>query len=562
MKRNLKMIISLGLAASLLLASCGTVDSSESLSRAESTEAVETVTSESGEYVVSDVSFDSTVTLDEDDNHKVFYEIFVGSFSDSDGDGVGDLRGIINRLDYLNDGDPKSGESLGVEGIWLSPIFVSPSYHKYDVADYYTIDEEFGTMDDLTELVNKCHERGIEVILDLVINHTSSQNQWFKDFSQAHKDGNTESPYYDFYSWSSEPVNGRTFKKISGSEDYYECNFSGDMPELNYDNEAVREEMLNVADYYLETIGVDGFRFDAAKYIYYGDTANNVAFWEWYMGKLKEIKPSIYTVAEVWDADSLTNQYESALNCFDFAMSQSDGKIASTAKKGDVNAYTSYVESYIDTVTAINEDAMILPFIANHDMDRAAGYMQQLGGYAKVAANLYLLGPGSPFIYYGEEIGLKGSRGSANTDANRRLAMTWGDGDTVADPEGADYEEKYRTNAPVSEQLGDEKSLYNYYKKLLMIRKANPEIAAGDYEALKFTDTKVGGFVSTYEGSSVCVIHNTTTSEQTVDLATVTSLSFTNVEAAVGYNDGTFENTATLEGTKLTLSPQTSVVLR
>ena len=116
------------------------------------------------------------------DNHRVFYEIFVGSFSDSDGDGLGDLRGIINRLDYLNDGDAKSGKSLGIEGIWLSPINESPSYHKYDVADYMAIDDEFGTMDDLKELVQKCHDRGIKVIMDFVINHSSKENTWFKEF--------------------------------------------------------------------------------------------------------------------------------------------------------------------------------------------------------------------------------------------------------------------------------------------------------------------------------------------------------------------------------------------
>ena len=115
-----------------------------------------------------------------DDNYRVFYEIFVGSFSDSNNDGIGDLRGIINRLDYLNDGNINSKDSLGIQGIWLTPIFYSPSYHKYDVIDYYRIDPTFGTQDDLDELIRKCHERNILVILDMVINHTSSQNEWFK----------------------------------------------------------------------------------------------------------------------------------------------------------------------------------------------------------------------------------------------------------------------------------------------------------------------------------------------------------------------------------------------
>ena len=130
-----------------------------------------------------------------DDNARVFYEIFVGSFSDSDGDGTGDLRGIINRMDYLNDGDADSGRSLGVEGLWLTPIFTSPSYHKYDVTDYYAVDPAFGTMDDLRELIALCHERGVKLILDLPINHTGAKNDWFQAFCDAHRraDGEDES---------------------------------------------------------------------------------------------------------------------------------------------------------------------------------------------------------------------------------------------------------------------------------------------------------------------------------------------------------------------------------
>ena len=563
MKKKFIRLLSTVLTGAFLLAGCGEAASvtegtvSESVS--ESTAAENTGNSEGGEVVVS-VNYNSDITVSESDNNKVFYEIFVGSFSDSDGDGIGDLQGIINRMDYLNDGDDSSGGSLGIEGIWLSPIFSSSSYHKYDVNDYYTIDEDFGDMDDLKELVSLAHERGVEVILDMVINHTGSGNEKFTEFAEAHRNGDTSSPMYDYYSWSDTAKSG--YSKISGTEQYYECNFSTSMPELNYDNETVYEDMLEVMRYYLEDIGVDGFRFDAAKYIYYSEVDRNVEFWSKLMEDLKAIKPDIYTVAEVWDSDSVTNEYEKAINCFDFTMSQVSGRIATAAKKGDVNAYTKYVESYIDTVKGINENAMIIPFIANHDMDRAAGYMMQLGGYAKVAANLYILGPGSPFIYYGEEVGMKGSRGSANTDANRRLAMTWGDGDTVSDPEGADYEAEYRTNDPVSEQLSNENSLYNYYKKLIMIRKANPEIASGEYEALSFSDTKVGGFISTLEGSSVMVIHNTTTKEQTVDLSAVTDLSFTNVIEAVGYYDGTYDNKGEISGTMLTISPQTSVVIR
>ena len=148
---------------------------------------------------------------------------------------------------------------------------------------------------------------------------------------------------------------------------------------------------------------------------------------------------------------------------------------------------------------------------------------------------------------------MKGSRGSANTDANRRLAMLWGDGDTVKDPVGTTYNSP-QSNGTVADQKPDGNSLYNYYKKVISVRKANPEIAYGSFDALEFKDTKVGGFVSTYEGKSVAVIHNTTQAERTVDLSAVTDLSFANIAAVLG-------DSATLNGTTLTLGPQTSVVL-
>ena len=145
--------------------------------------------SKTKEYVIKDAAL-KPVDRPDDDN-IVFYQIFVGSFSDSNGDGIGDLKGVINRLDYLNDGKPDSGKSLGIEGIWLSPIFTSPSYHKYDVADYYEIDKDFGTEDDLKKLIEECHKRGIRLILDLPINHTSSQHKWFTNFVATHKTDNT-----------------------------------------------------------------------------------------------------------------------------------------------------------------------------------------------------------------------------------------------------------------------------------------------------------------------------------------------------------------------------------
>ena len=510
---------------------------------------------EKGEAMVNDVDF--CAYTDISDQNRVFYEIFVVSFSDSDGDGVGDLKGIINRMDYLNDGDPQSGLSLGVEGIWLTPVFSSPSYHKYDITDFYSIDPAFGALEDLQELIDLCHERDVKLILDLPINHTSTQNRWFKNFLNAHMMNNPANEYYDFYTWlpaGSKAPSGRRFIQSPQAKVLYEANFSDSMPELNYDNETVRKAMLDVAKFYLD-LGVDGFRFDAAKYIYYGDNAESARFWDWYVGELKLIKPDVYTVAEVWDGDSVIDQYIPFTNCFNFPASQASGVIAETAKAGNVNRFAAYVEQYLNKIHSLRTDAINVLFIANHDTDRAAGYLTVASGQAKIAANLYLLSPGSPFIYYGEEIGLRGSRGGANTDANRRLAMLWGDGDTVSDPVGTTYDSSKQTPYSVKDLKRVSDSLYNYYKRLIMIRKANPEIARGEYTALSFPDTKAGGFIVTWEGNTVAVLHNTSNSTATLDLSAV-GASFTNLSAVIGLGG------ASLEGTTLILDGQTSAVLR
>lgn len=488
-----------------------------------------------------------------DDNYRVFYEIFVGSFSDSDGDGVGDLQGIINRLDYLNDGNINSGESLGVQGIWLSPIFASPSYHKYDAISYERIDPSFGDEETLVKLIEECHKRNVKVIMDLAINHTSTSSTWFSSFKQAIQNGDTSDPYYDYYVHVSneDKVSGRTYYQISGTSQYYEGNFDSGMPELNYDNPAVREEMVNVAKKWLD-LGVDGFRFDAIKYIYYGETQKNVDFWNWYVSELKEIKSDIYTVGECWSADSEVLQYYTALNCFNFTSSQTTGQIAAAAKGGSISNFTGYVASYQEKISGLNDGAMYCPFIANHDTDRAAGYLPVSFGQAHMAANLYLLCSGSPFIYYGEEIGMKGSRGTANTDANRRLAMLWGDGDTVKNPTGSTFDSSKQTNGTVAEQEEDENSLLNYYSRVISLRIKYPEIPRGTYEAINFT-SQVGGYKITYNGETTYLFHNVGTEEAEVTLSE---------DIAAELKDYIGLGTASLKGSTLTISGQTSVILK
>ncbi len=497
-----------------------------------------------------------------DDNYRTFYEIFVGSFSDSNDDGIGDLRGIINRLDYLNDGDPNSGLSLGIDGIWLTPIMDSTSYHKYDVLDYESIDDDFGTMDDFEDLLAETESRGINVIIDLVINHTSEYHPWFQAMKTAYRENDLDSPYRDYYVLYEEdekPLNGTYYELYSGSGLYYEGNFSSSMPELNYDNPLVRAEIKNIIRFWLEK-GVDGFRLDAAKYIYYQNTPKNIEFWSWFMDEVQAEKPDAYVIGEVWSGSAEILSYYQNFNNFDFQFSQLTGYISQTASATmSVTNYTQLVNSWIDSVTGVNSDAIIAPFITNHDMDRAAGFLQPADGLAQMAASIYILGPGNPYIYYGEEIGMKGTRGSANTDANRRLAMLWGDGDTITNPPGSSYHSDLQVNGTVKDQLPDANSLYNHYKKVIMLRNANPEIARGDYEPIVVDNKQTfGGFLSTYQGSTVGVFHNTGLSELVIDLSLYTDVEFSILRGFAGLGSASLSE----DGKTLTISGLTSVVLK
>ena len=539
----MKKLLALFLAMSLLLSGCAVVKT-----------AVPEETS--SKPVVEHIPVPDPI----DDNYRTFYQVFVGSFSDSNRDGIGDLRGVIDRLDYLNDGDTASGKSLGVQGIWLSPIFSSPSYHKYDASDYYTVDWRFGTMEDLKELAQLCQERNIKLILDLVINHTSTQHPWFQSFKEARIAGDTEDPYYDFYSCATTEgrLNGVTYQKIAGVDCWYECNFSPEMPELNFDNEAVRQAVLEVAKFYLD-LGIDGFRFDAVKYVYFGDAERSVDFWKWYMEQLKAIEPEIYCVGECWSGESEILQYQTAMNCFNFAMSQAEGVAATAAKNGTVQKFTSYVASYQQKVLETDPTGMPMSFLSNHDMDRIAGTFVT-ENHMRMAANLYLLSPGSPMIYYGEEIGIRGSRGGEMTDANRRLAMLWGDPeDLISDPVGSTYPEKNQIQTTVADQLADEESLLRYYQRLIALRNSIPAIARGIYTSLDCTDKKFGGFLIEYEGETIALFHNTWAEEVSYDLSTCKGLegmTLTELLGFIGVGD------ARLEGNILTLGPQTSAILR
>ena len=225
-----------------------------------------------------------------------------------------------------------------------------------------------------------------------------------------------------------------------------------------------------------------------------------------------------------------------------------------------MNSVTEFLDRlalYQKRVLEKNPQAILSPFISNHDMDRAAGFLDVQDYSMHTAASLYILSSGSPFIYYGEEIGMKGSRGSEETDANRRLAMLWGDNDTVADPSGSTYDRARQTNGSVKSQLPKKDSLVSHYKNLIRLRGANPEIARGIIEPLDFSRySGFGGFISGYNDGRVAVFHNTGETDISVDLADYTDMVFSVIRGFAG------KGTASLNGSVLTVSGYTSVVLR
>ncbi len=413
----------------------------------------------------------------------VFYEVFVRSFYDSNGDGKGDLRGLIEKLDYLNDGDPTTTTDLGVTALWLMPIMESPSYHGYDVVDYYTVEKDYGTNEDFKALIEAAHARGIAVIIDLVLNHTSSSHPWFID---AQLD--PASPYRDWYIWRDEPpatksgpFGGNAWYQAQGRW-YYAAFWSG-MPDLNYRNPEVTAEMYRVADYWLTEMGVDGFRLDAVRYIIENDlggptpalasTPETITWLADFRQHVLQTKPTAFIVGEIWSDSMEIARYVNAGAVdtgFEFSLA---GSILKSASEGA----GFYVKQTLESVQRHYPDARYSPFLTNHDQPRV---MNELGGdvtRARLAVVTYLTLPGTPFIYYGEEIGMQGTK----PDEKIRTPMQWSAeanaGFTTGHPwiaVNADYKE-----VNVAAQAGDAGSLLSTYRQLIHLRNAHSALRTG-----------------------------------------------------------------------------------
>lgn len=453
-------------------------------------------------------------------NGSVVYEIFVRSFADSNGDGKGDLQGLIARLDYLNDGDPTTSTDLGVDAVWLMPVFASPSYHGYDTSDYETVNPDYGTNADLDELIAAAHARGIKVLLDLVLNHTSSSHPWFVDAAT----GETAA-HRDWYVWSPNDLGWPPPWNLNGASTWHGINganyygvFSGSMPDLNYRTQAVRDEVKRIAALWLER-GIDGFRLDAARYLWENgsgsaaqDQPETHAFWKELAAHVRGVKPDATLVGEAWaTGDVIANYYgdttvvpggDELPLVFDFPLAAA---MISAAGNGFVAAFTAALAS---SRRYDPPGATLVPFLANHDQTRVATLLGVDEGKRVSAAGLLLTLPGTPFIYYGEEVGLK--NGTASGDTAKRSPMPWsaenpGGGFTTG---AAWYPfSPGRDTANVASETGDPASLLTVYRGLIRARHASGALARGDLQMLVSAGSGVAWLRSTAV-EKVLVAHN------------------------------------------------------
>ena len=489
-----------------------------------------------------------------DDNYRNYYHLFVYSFADSNGDGVGDFKGITNKLDYIAE--------LGYNGIWLSPIHQSTTYHKYDVVDYYTIDEEYGTMEDFEKFMEECDKRGIKVILDLVFNHTSTKHDWFKEATKylrnlepGQEPNVADCPYVEYYNFTKTadvPLDGRYYK-ISSTEYSYEGQFWDQMPDLNLGSQAVRKEIEDVAKFWIDK-GVGGFRLDAAKEFYTGNADKNVEVLKWFTDYIKSVDEDLYLVAEVWDSFAIIEYYYKSgiTSIFDYAYGDASGQLIKNLNLGgDGEAGLRLAKSFVKTQDAYlkaNPNMINAPFCSNHDCGRIAGYVQRKEEKVKMAAALNLFMSGSSFTYYGEEVGMVGT----GKDENKRAPMNWSEYAGAAGmcngPAGMDeVVQKFDT---VDKQKKDIYSIYWYYRNALHIKNVYPEIARGLVSVMeKVEDGNVCAISKTYNGETIYLLFNLNKEATTVTVSKADYAYKTGLVASLEVD----ENKVIMEGETVTL---------
>ncbi len=478
------------------------------------------------------------------------YEIFVQSFADSDGDGIGDFKGLTGKLDYLQD--------LGIEGIWLMPINPSPSYHKYDVTDYFDIHPDYGTMADFKNFVIEAHNRDIRVVMDLVINHSSSEHPWFIDATTG-----KESKYRDFYVWANidsirddiakkeitlDSDNITQWHKADGNREYYYGFFYGGMPDLNYDNPELRKEIIKVGKFWLQDVGVDGFRLDAAKHIFPDERAiDSHEWWLEFGDAMREINPDVYLVGEVWGNAELVGPYLRGLPSmfnFDFhhginriiKNEQDDGLIENLVASR--KAYKAIDEGFLDAI-----------FVNNHDQNRLIDNVDGNIRKSELSAAILLTLPGVPYIYYGDEIGMLGEK----PDPNIREPFIW-DYDKKAAAQTSWIEAVNSTDKtviPLSVQLTNGKSTFNFFKYWIQLRNEHKVLQTGELATISVPKTLLA-YERFNHYTRWVIIHNLSSNPQSISIS----------KLKVKEKIFSFIDSTKVEGTILYLPPYSTVVLQ
>ena len=453
----------------------------------------------------------------------VFYQIWPRSFYDTNADGHGDFNGMTAKLPYL--------QELGVTALWLTPMFEAPSYHGYDFTEFYQVESDYGTMAEFEAFIQAADSRGMKVILDLVINHISSEHDWFKRSAAG------EAPYKDYFIWRDDmPEAGSGWGHAWSDNDkpdavwyyneqrnaYYYAAFGASQPDLNLRHPDVVAEMEKMAKFWLDK-GVAGFRLDAVRFAMedgpqgQADTEETIAYWQDFNQYVKSVNPEAYLVGEAWvdipiaaryfgDGKGLDQGFDFEVGYNILGLLKPDasgeaqfGTMQSNANKvADASILQRNVQQRADSVAPLS---FFAPFLTNHDQERIAYQLAEHDAKAKLAAAMLFSSPGTPYIYYGEEIGL--TQGGTGHDVYKRAPMLWDNspqaGFSQSDASWVEQLELFGANFPnwypdfltsqlqaqdrsIAAQQAQPDSVWQLYKLLIALKKQRPELGTdGSY---------------------------------------------------------------------------------
>ncbi|NPU99787.1 MAG: DUF3459 domain-containing protein [Brevinematales bacterium] len=445
----------------------------------------------------------------------VVYQLYVRSFYDSDGNGVGDFAGLTEKIDYIT--------NLGATAVWTLPVF--KSFHDggigralgYEAIDYYATDPDYGTIDQYKNYITKAHSIGVKVIMDMVINHGATNSAWFQASEKK------DPKYKDWFIWSKTIPEGKWQNPWGGGKpadvwhfdkirkEYYYATWGG---EFNFNTPGVRQEFLKIASYWLD-MGVDGYRLDAIRYLIeegphpqQADTASTMAYLKQYQTNIKKTKPEAMSVGEVWESDAVVAKYylggQGFDQCFSFAfMYTVRDALKAGSKYGLINLLKNRPKDIPQNYFA--------SFLENHDVPRLVEAIGKGDDRLKAAAALLLTFPGTPYIYHGTEYALQGQYNP----------MKWGEGNANGFTAGKPWISVYTSGGKgnnVEAQMKDPGSLWNTYKKLIALRKSEPSLKRGEIVVITTSDSRIIAYLRYGLDDSIVVVINLSDKDETVKL--------------------------------------------